>query len=222
MGINGFDCYTRLIKNPVNLDAYTGSGNTNYMAANRISYFFNFIDPILSWMTLSFTKTGFMAADGRCKTFESSADHYVRSEGAGVVVLKPLSQALTDKDKDPVYAISFGDTNAHVVLEEAPEQASQTVKDINRSRRGVPHQPSLWWRSERRFGTRYWVLGTEKLFQNLAEVKAPSIIFRLITQFPVLFTQKQQTIEPAQHLLTKRAKSEQAVSEQNNYIEGEL
>ena len=47
-----------------------------------------------------------MAADGRCKTFDSRADGYVRSEGAGVVVLKPLSQALTDEDR--IYAVIRG------------------------------------------------------------------------------------------------------------------
>ena len=31
-----------------------------------------------------------MATDGRCKTFDASANGYVRSEGAGLVVLKPL------------------------------------------------------------------------------------------------------------------------------------
>ncbi|WP_437786899.1 SDR family NAD(P)-dependent oxidoreductase [Sorangium sp. So ce1097] len=39
-----------------------------------------------------------LAADGRCKTFDASADGYVRSEGCGVVVLKRLSAALADGD----------------------------------------------------------------------------------------------------------------------------
>ena len=39
-----------------------------------------------------------LAADGRCKTFDASADGYVRSEGCGVVVLKRLSDALADGD----------------------------------------------------------------------------------------------------------------------------
>lgn len=39
-----------------------------------------------------------MAADGRCKTFDASADGYVRGEGCGVVVLKRLSDAIADGD----------------------------------------------------------------------------------------------------------------------------
>ncbi|NJL29201.1 MAG: hypothetical protein HC897_15615 [Thermoanaerobaculia bacterium] len=45
-------------------------------------------------LTIIFSKAGLMAPDGRCKVFDSRADGYVRSEGAGMVVLKPLSRAL--------------------------------------------------------------------------------------------------------------------------------
>ncbi|AUH38868.1 type I polyketide synthase [Streptomyces sp. CMB-StM0423] len=55
---------------------------------------------------INFSKAGAMSADGRCKPFDSRADGYVRSEGAGVVVLKPLSRALADGD--PVYAVIRG------------------------------------------------------------------------------------------------------------------
>ncbi len=56
--------------------------------------------------TACFAGAGFLAPDGRCKAFDSRADGYVRGEGAGVVVLKPLSRALADGD--PVYAVVLG------------------------------------------------------------------------------------------------------------------
>jgi len=44
-------------------------------------------------------KARMLSADGKCKTFDASADGYVRSEGCGVLVLKLLSQAQADGDR---------------------------------------------------------------------------------------------------------------------------
>ncbi len=49
---------------------------------------------------------GMLAPDGLCKTFDAAADGYVRSEGAGAVVLKRLSDAVADGDT--VYAVVRG------------------------------------------------------------------------------------------------------------------
>ncbi|OKH26445.1 type I polyketide synthase [Chroogloeocystis siderophila] len=48
--------------------------------------------------TITYSHARMMAADGRCKTFDASADGYVRGEGCGIVVLKRLSDALRDGD----------------------------------------------------------------------------------------------------------------------------
>ena len=47
---------------------------------------------------INFSKTHVLAADGRCKAFDASADGFVRSEGCGIVVLKRLSDAIHDSD----------------------------------------------------------------------------------------------------------------------------
>lgn len=48
---------------------------------------------------LTLQGVGALSPDGRCKTFDASANGYVRSEGCGIVLLKPLSLALSDGDE---------------------------------------------------------------------------------------------------------------------------
>ena len=55
---------------------------------------------------LFFSQAGALASDGRCKTFDHRANGIVRSEGAGMIVLKPLSQAQADGDR--IYALIRG------------------------------------------------------------------------------------------------------------------
>jgi acyl transferase domain-containing protein/acyl carrier protein len=126
------------------IDAYAGTGNALSIAANRISYVFDFHGPSIALdtacssslvavhaacnslrrgectlalaggvnlilspaVTINFTKAGAMAPDGRCKTFDARANGYVRGEGAGIVVLKPLTKARADGD--PIYAVIRG------------------------------------------------------------------------------------------------------------------
>ncbi|QWR76993.1 SDR family NAD(P)-dependent oxidoreductase [Candidatus Magnetomonas plexicatena] len=47
-------------------------------------------------LTIAFSNAGMLAPDGRCKTFDASADGYVRAEGCAAIVLKPLSKAIAD------------------------------------------------------------------------------------------------------------------------------
>lgn len=126
------------------IDAYSGTGNALSIAANRISYAYDFRGPSVAIDTacssslvaihfacrslnegecslavaggvnvvlspagaINFAKAGAMAPDGRCKPFDARANGYVRSEGAGAVVLKPLSAAVADGD--PIYAVIRG------------------------------------------------------------------------------------------------------------------
>ena len=53
-----------------------------------------------------FTRANMLSPDGRCKFADASANGFVRSEGAGVVVLKRLSRAKADGDR--VYAVIRG------------------------------------------------------------------------------------------------------------------
>lgn len=52
---------------------------------------------------IGFSRASMLSPEGRCKAFDASADGFVRGEGAGMVVLKPLEKALADGD--PVYAV---------------------------------------------------------------------------------------------------------------------
>ncbi len=49
-------------------------------------------------LTITFSQARMLSPDGHCKTFDASADGYVRGEGCGVVVLKRLSDAMRDGD----------------------------------------------------------------------------------------------------------------------------
>ncbi|TDC97019.1 acyltransferase domain-containing protein, partial [Nonomuraea deserti] len=56
--------------------------------------------------TLAALRFGALSPDGRCFAFDARANGYVRGEGGGVVVLKPLARALADGDR--VYCVIAG------------------------------------------------------------------------------------------------------------------
>ncbi|MFK7734716.1 MAG: SDR family NAD(P)-dependent oxidoreductase [Pirellulaceae bacterium] len=123
------------------IDAYSNTGGSSSIAANRISYCFDLRGPSVAVDTacssslvavhmacesiwrgdaqmalaggvnalllpdfyVAFSQLGVLSPDGKCKTFDASANGYVRSEGAGMVMLKPLSAAL--RDRDPIYSV---------------------------------------------------------------------------------------------------------------------
>lgn len=56
--------------------------------------------------TMALSRSHMMAPDGRCKSFDDSADGFVRAEGCGVLLLKRLSDAVRDGDR--IHAVIRG------------------------------------------------------------------------------------------------------------------
>lgn len=61
--------------------------------------------------SIAYYKAGMLAPDAQCKTFDDSANGYVRSEGAVMMLLKPLEKALTDNDH--IYGVLKGGAINH-------------------------------------------------------------------------------------------------------------
>ncbi|MBU8854953.1 amino acid adenylation domain-containing protein [Bacillus sp. FJAT-26377] len=62
-------------------------------------------------MNIAFSKANMLSEDGRCKTFDKDANGFVRGEGAGAVILKPLSKA--KRDGDYIYGVIKGTAENH-------------------------------------------------------------------------------------------------------------
>jgi polyketide synthase PksL len=128
--------YAELLQKANVADAYTTTGLSRSMLANRVSYLLNFNGPseaidtacssslvaihhavralqngdcevaivggVNALLTptsyLSASRAGMLSPEGKCKTFDSDANGYVRGEGVGVLVLKPLVSAIAAGD----------------------------------------------------------------------------------------------------------------------------
>ncbi len=127
--------YSDLIKK-AEQDVYSGLGGALSIAANRLSYYYDFNGPSIAIDTacssslvavhnaiqslrngecalalaggvnmilspevsVALSQANMLSPNGRCKTFDDSADGYVRSEGCGLVLLKPLKKAVAEGD----------------------------------------------------------------------------------------------------------------------------
>src|SRR5262249_40069833 len=77
-----------------------------------------------TWVGMS--RLSMLSPDAKCKAFDASADGFVRSEGAGLVLLKPLPDALHDGDR--IYAVIRGtasNQDGHTTGITVPSEQSQ-------------------------------------------------------------------------------------------------
>ena len=81
---------------------------------------------------IGFSQAGMLSPDGKCKAFAAEANGFVRGEGAGIVLLKPLSQALADGD--PIQGVILGsalnqDGHTNGISLPSTEAQAQLVRD---------------------------------------------------------------------------------------------
>src|SRR5258705_6803472 len=81
---------------------------------------------------IGFSRASMLSPEGRCKAFDASADGFVRGEGAGMVLLKRLSQAIADGD--PIQGVIVGtalnqDGHTNGISLPSPEAQARLVRD---------------------------------------------------------------------------------------------
>ena len=81
---------------------------------------------------IGFSQAGMLSPEGKCKAFDASANGFVRGEGAGMVMLKKLSDAIADGD--PVHAVIIGsalnqDGHTNGISLPSPDAQARLVRD---------------------------------------------------------------------------------------------
>jgi len=174
VGIGTFDYLQEMIEGEGFSHAYASTGIVHCMAANRISYLFDFRGPseaidtacssslvamhrastairtgecemaivaganalISSSVYVSLSNASMLSQDGRCNTFDSEANGYVRGEGIGAILVQALDAS--DPSRDNVQAIIKGSAvnhGGHTASLTAPNPFAQAdvIKDALRN-----------------------------------------------------------------------------------------
>jgi polyketide synthase PksM len=90
---------------------------------------------------ISFAKMGILSPTGRCRSFDDAADGTVRGEGAGLVLLKRLSEAL--RDGDPIHGVIKGSAinhsgKTHTLSYPNPTAQAEVIREAWRDARISP------------------------------------------------------------------------------------
>lgn len=89
--------------------------------------------------SIAMSKFGAMSPDGRCKAFDAGANGYVRGEGGGLVVLKPLARAIADGDtvQGVIVASAVNNDGMSNGLTAPSPQAQEDVLSDSYARAGI-------------------------------------------------------------------------------------